>query len=245
MTEVIADVDRLAMRGRPEGTPIMHQRWEKLLFMHWPISLDELRPHIPARLDIDTYNNQAWIGITPFTISQLNVTPIPPIPGLSSFHELNVRTYVHCDGIPGVWFLTLEASKLIPALAARMYFSLAYRKASMSYRRYGELLSFRSYRENDPPADFKAKWKPGVTLREPHIDSLAFFLTERYCLFSEHEGKICYSRIYHVPWILRDVEGLVYSSTMHSALGLPEPTALPVLHFAERQEVDIWAPQEL
>src|SRR5438093_2627949 len=101
-------LDRLAMRARPEGTPVMHQRWENLVFLHWPLAPDLVRPLIPMELEIDTFQDEAWIGITPFSFTNVHLTAIPPIPGLNSFQEINVRTYVHYHGIPGIWFFSLD-----------------------------------------------------------------------------------------------------------------------------------------
>src|SRR5687767_11115562 len=113
-------LDRLAMRARPEGSPVMHQNWENLLFLHWPIDPVAIRPLIPEGLEIDTFDGKAWIGITPFALTGLRVLSMPPIPGLDLFIELNVRTYVQYKGVPGIWFFSLDVSKLIPVLAARM-----------------------------------------------------------------------------------------------------------------------------
>src|SRR5438477_9573339 len=112
-------LDRLAMRARPPGSPIMEQRWEELLFLHWPIEQSTIRSLVPSALEIDTFDQSAWIGITPFRLSGLRVHPMPAIPGTDSFNEVNVRTYVHYDGKPGIYFMSLDASALLPALAAR------------------------------------------------------------------------------------------------------------------------------
>jgi len=56
------EADRLAMRERPGGQPIMHQDWGKLLFIHWRIDEKLLRPLIPASLQIDTHHGSAWIA---------------------------------------------------------------------------------------------------------------------------------------------------------------------------------------
>ena len=103
----LTDLDRLAVRERPQGQPLMHQTWGKLLFMHWRIDAKLLRPFIPEPLQIDECDGLAWIAIVPFTMWDIRAFPpfIPPIPGLSSAHELNVRTYVHHDRVPGVLFL--------------------------------------------------------------------------------------------------------------------------------------------
>ena len=88
----------------------MHQTWGKLLFMHWPIDEKALRPLIPAEISIDTFDGSAWIGVVPFTMWGIRASFLPAIPGTSAFHELNVRAYVHSQGVPGVWFFSLDAA---------------------------------------------------------------------------------------------------------------------------------------
>src|SRR5436190_9933780 len=108
--ETRAGLDRLAMRGRPPGKAVMEQNWENLLFLHWPVDPGLIRERIPEPLKLDLFEDQAWIGVTPFRVSGLHLMSLPPIPGLDSFNEINVRTYVHYQGKPGVWFFSLDAS---------------------------------------------------------------------------------------------------------------------------------------
>src|SRR5918998_4800797 len=98
------NIDRLSIRERPDGLYIMRQTWGKLLFMHWRLPAETLRAHVPAELEIDTFDGEAWIAVTPFTIWGMRLSFLPPVPGLSEMHELNVRTYVHYKGVPGVLF---------------------------------------------------------------------------------------------------------------------------------------------
>jgi uncharacterized protein len=95
--------DRLAIRTRPPGSPLMQQNWEELLFLHWPMQPSLIQALLPERLTLDTFDGKAWIGVTPFTLTGLRPVGLPAIPGLSSFHELNVRTYVQYEGVPGLW----------------------------------------------------------------------------------------------------------------------------------------------
>ena len=230
------------MRGRPEGTPVMHQTWKNLLFMHWGFPPEEIRPLIPAELELDTFDDKAWIGVTPFAIGNLHLHSLPPIPGLSSFHELNVRTYVHHDGIPGIWFFSLDASKLIPAMAARALFMLPYHDAEVTFHESAGEFNFDLARNGSPAAHFRANWSAGVRLRDPDVDSLAFFLVERYCYFALRDETLYMTRIYHHPWILEEATVSSHTSTMIGALGIPEPATRPLAHFSRAQNVDIWAP---
>lgn len=230
------------MRARPEGSPIMHQTWLNLLFLHWPVDPALLRPLIPSRLEIDTHDGKAWIGVTPFAMSNIHLVNLPPVPGLDSLLELNVRTYVHHDGKPGVWFFSLDASKLLPAIAARIVFMLPYYRASMEFNLGSNGFQFRSQRTVGPTANFSARWKTGIQLRDPDRDSLAFFLVERYALFAGSDETLMMSRIYHHPWILEEVTEVELASSMLSALNLPESIDEPLAHFSRSLEVEIWEP---
>jgi uncharacterized protein len=235
-------LDRLVPRCKPPGEPIMHQKWENLLFLHWPIEPALLRPLIPEPLEIDTFEGQAWVGITPFALNNLHLTHLPPVPGLSAFSELNVRTYVHHRDFPGIWFFSLDASKLIPALAARVFFMLPYFKAEIAFAQTSGKYQFGLRRPGPPEASFEASWRAGFRLRDPDVDSLAFFLVERYCYFASAPEGLYQTRIYHHPWILEEAFVGSYSSNMLAPLGLAEPTIAPLAHFSPSLGVDIWAP---
>jgi uncharacterized protein YqjF (DUF2071 family) len=245
MKEQLGDLDRLAVRERPDGQPIMHQDWGKLLFMHWRISEESLRPLIPERLQIDKFDGSAWIAVTPFTMWDIRAFPpyLPPVPGLSSMHELNVRTYVHLDGVPGVWFFSLDANSSVAVMTARAFFHLPYFNAEMELEEKGESILYSSSRAahgDAPRAEFDATWEIGETLPFTHPGSLEFFLTERYCLYSAHKEKLYRCRIYHQPWPLQKAELSTLNSTMIESHGLPSPKDEPLLHYAEEISVDIW-----
>lgn len=235
-------LDRLAMRARPPGSPIMEQNWNKFLFLHWPVEEHLIRPLVPAALELDTFDNSAWIGITPFDLSGLRLYPMPPIPGVSAFEEINVRTYVHHRGRAGLYFFSLDASKLLPALAARVFYQLPYYAADIEYSDSNGEYLFDSKRSLSPSTRFQARWKRGVRLRAPDTESLAFFLVERYCFFTETAGVVSMTRAYHSPWILEEAVLHSWDSTMLKALGLPESTNPPLTHFSEGVNVKVWPP---
>jgi uncharacterized protein len=240
---MIDDVDRVAVRTRPSGWPIMYQSWGKLLFLHWSLPAEALRPLIPDPLVIDTFDGAAWIGITPFT--KWGVRPVfsPPLPFLSESHELNVRTYVHLDGVPGIWFFSLDASNPVAALGARLTFHLPYFYARMSLQRRDRTLRFAS-RRNRPhaaPAEFKAVWTVGNRLPQVEPGSLQFFLTERYALYSARGAALYRARIFHRPWPLHEAHLLSFQSTMLGSQGLPTLGDAPLLHQqGEPLRVRVW-----
>lgn len=233
---------RLAMRERPEGIAVGQMNWGKLLFMHWPIEAKALRPLIPKRLTIDTFDGTAWIGVVPFTMWGVRPSFIPPVPGLSEFHELNVRTYVHLDGVPGVWFHSLDAASQLAVWGARTFFHLPYFNAEMHLKQEGDTIIYASERTEDdaPPARFQATWKIGAPLPASEPGSLEFFLTERYCLYAAEDEKIYRLRIHHPPWPLQRAKLSSYASTMIESHNLPTPEGEPLLHYAEALHVEAW-----
>lgn len=230
------------IRSRPDGLPIMHQNWGKLLFMHWPIDEKLLRPLIPAGLNIDTFDGSAWIGVIPFTMWGIRASFLPPIPGTSTFHELNVRTYVTLNGIPGVWFFSLDAANRLAVWAARKFYNLPYFNAQMSVDQTGKTIHYSSTRQDarGAPAELKTTWAIGECLPRSLAGSIEFFLTERYCLYSERDGELYRARIHHQPWPLQEAELTSFTSTMIESHGLPTPQGDPLLHYCEEISVDIW-----
>ena len=242
MNTSLTDVDRVAIRHRPDGQPIMHQKWGKLLFMHWRIDARVLRPLIPVGLEIDTFDGSAWIAVTPFTMWDIRAFPpfVPPVPGFSSLHELNVRTYVYFDRVPGVWFFSLDCNSAAAVFAARALFFLPYYHAEIKIEEHAKKIDYALTRTEDPPARLQASWRIGETLPYSQPGSLEFFLTERYCLYSEHKGELYRARIHHQPWPLQKATLTSLSSTMIESLGLPTPQGDPLLHYADEISVDIW-----
>jgi uncharacterized protein YqjF (DUF2071 family) len=248
-SDAITDIARLSMRQRPDGLPIMHQNWGKLLFMHWRVDAKVLRPLIPEALEIDLFDGSAWIGLVPFTMWGIRASCLPPLPGASAFHELNVRTYVHHQGVPSVLFLSLDAANKLAVWGARKFYHLPYFNAQMSLEQTGNTIRYSSSRSDrrGAPAEFQATWNIDGTIagKMPALPaslpgSLEFFLTERYCLDTEHKGKLYRARIHHQPWPLQPAELVSLRTTMIESHGLPTPAGNPLLHYCEELSVQIW-----
>lgn len=220
----------------------MRQKWGKLLFMHWRIDEQLLRPLIPEALTIDTFDGSAWIGVVPFTMWGIRASFLPPLPGAGAFHELNVRTYVYHRGVPSVWFLSLDAANRLAVWGARKFYHLPYFNARMSLDQTGNTIRYSSSRRDrrGAPAELQATWTIGEPLPRSAPSSLESFLTERYCLDTEHKGKLYRARIHHQPWPLQKAELATLNSTMIASHGLPTPPGDPLLHYAEKISVEIW-----
>jgi uncharacterized protein YqjF (DUF2071 family) len=225
----------------------MAQSWYDLLFAHWPVDAAMLRPHIPAKLEIDTFDGRAWLGIVPFSMTGVRLRWTPPLPWLSAFPELNVRTYVTAQRKPGVWFFSLDAASALAVAAARLSFHLPYFRARMKCREAGwiEYQSHRSHK-GAPQAEFQARYRGAGESFEPPRGTLAHFLTERYCLYSAVSPQRIYrGEIHHPPWRLQSGEALLTRNSMAEAASLRVPAELPLLHFAKRQDMVAWAPRRI
>jgi uncharacterized protein YqjF (DUF2071 family) len=241
-------IDRLAIRRRPSGLPIMHQTWDKLLFLHWPIPAEQLRPLIPARLQIDTWEGTAWIAITPLVVRGLRPPLLPALLLASRTLEINVRTYVHLNGVPGVWFFSLDAANPLAVWGARIGFSLPYFRASMRKKEQAGSLEYFSRRTHvgAPPAVLSVAWTRGEPMPERQPETRDFFLIERYCLYAASGDRLYRARIHHRPWPLCAAQLLRLESTMIESHGLPTPGNSPLLHAqAEPLHVEVWPPKRV
>src|SRR2546430_17418445 len=126
----------------PRAPWVMAQTWEDLVFLHWPMDPDDLRARLPRGLSLDTYRGDAWVSITPFVVTGLRPRGSPAVPGLSSFAETNVRTYVTRDGKPGVWFFSLDASSRLAVTAAQALDHLPYHRAEVTDERTAERIPY-------------------------------------------------------------------------------------------------------
>ncbi|MBC6697697.1 YqjF family protein [Hymenobacter puniceus] len=228
---------------------LMRQRWSNLLFAHWPVPPELLRPYLPARLEVDTFAGQAWLGVVPFTMSDIRPLGLPAVPGLSALHELNVRTYATLDGVPGVWFLSLDATQPLGVWAARTLFHLPYLHARISLTEKAGMLRAVAERTHRgaAPATFAATWKPGAVLPQAELGTLAYFLTERYCLYTagpnlmqDVQGSSLWrGRLFHEPWTLRAATLHEWDSTLVESHGLPTPLGPPLLYATDPLDVQV------
>lgn len=228
----------------PSGSWVMTQTWHNLLFAHWPAPVEVLRQRIPSALEIDTFEGQAWIGVVPFGMSRVYPRYTFPVPGLSYFLELNVRTYVRLGDKPGVWFFSLDAANPIAVALARAWYRLPYFNARMTLQEKSGWLDYHSLRNHRraPPAEFKGRYRPAGEAYESQRGTLESWLTERYCLYTVGaRGEVYRGEIHHVPWPLHKAEAEIEVNTMAAPHGITLPDTPPLLHFVRSLETVEWA----
>jgi uncharacterized protein YqjF (DUF2071 family) len=217
----------------------MKQIWHDLLFAHWPVPVASLRPLVPAQLELDTFGGECWVGVVPFRMSGIRGRGLPALPGLSSFPELNVRTYVTHGQKRGVYFFSLDAANRTAVWAARTSYHLPYFHAAMTSSEDNETIHYSS-RRYGAAAEFRGAYRPNSGPKPSVNGSLEHFLTERYCLYTTHRGLVYRGEIHHPPWPLQSAEAEMEVNTVATADAISLPDTAPSLLFARRLEVLIW-----
>jgi uncharacterized protein len=224
----------------------MRQRWEDLLFAHWPMPIGALRPLVPEPLVVEEHGGTAWIGITPFRITRSRLRMLPPIPGADRFLEVNLRTYVRFGDRPGVFFFSLDVSSRLVVLGARVGYRLPYFSATMDAgRRSDGGLAFRSRRAGGG-AELRVRYGPHGSPFRPEPGTIEHFLTERYALYAVlRSGRVLRGDIHHLPWVLRPAGVDVEHNNLAAAVGIDLPHRPELVHYASRQDTLIWPPTAL
>jgi uncharacterized protein YqjF (DUF2071 family) len=217
----------------------MAQTWHDLLFVHWPIETQALRPLVPQPLPLDKFQGRCWIGVVPFWMSNIHARGLPPLPGLSRFPELNVRTYVTLGGKPGVYFFSLDAANLAAVWAARTFYRLPYFHARMSSDISNDWIAYNSERR-DAQAEFRGRYRPANAVQLSLPGTLEHWLTERYCFYTVAGTEVFRAEIHHQPWPLQNAEVEIETNTVAAAAGIPTLAGDPLLHFSRKLEVIVW-----
>jgi uncharacterized protein YqjF (DUF2071 family) len=217
----------------------MAQTWERLLFAHWRCDPEVVAPLLPAGLELDVRDGEAWIGVTPFCCDGLRLRGLPPVPGVSSFIELNVRTYVTHGTKPGIWFFSLDASSAFAVGGARLSYRLPYHRARMDFSERDGWSSLTSERTSEPDRRFAGRWRGEGPLFRSEAGSLEEFLVERYCLYAaDRAGQLHRAEIHHEPWSIQLGEAEVEDVAV-----VPPELELegePLFHVAARQDTLVW-----
>jgi uncharacterized protein YqjF (DUF2071 family) len=239
-------------RPLPPGRWAVTQRWNDLLFAHWPVPSATLAKLLPEWLEPDTYQGSAWLGVVPFWLDRIRIRGVPPLPGFRSFPDLNLRTYVRdqSTGTPGVYSFSFDASNIFAIAMARVLFHLPYYWANMRFEQRSEReFAFSSCRRfTDGKIIFNARYRglgPTRKTAEHSPGSFEYFFSERSCLFSANRaGQPIRAHLHHVPWPLEEAEAEIQRNDLAASIGIDLPDSEPVLHYSRRLAVYVW-PAEL
>jgi uncharacterized protein YqjF (DUF2071 family) len=230
----------------------MTQRWNDLLFAHWPISVSMMEALLPEWLEADSYQGSAWLGAVPFWLDRIKIRGVPALPGLRNFPDLNFRTYVRdrFTRTPGIYCFSVDSSNLLTVAMAHAVYHLPYKLAEMRLepRSEREFAFYSRRRFARPEVIFKARYRglgPTRKTAEMPPGSFEYFFSERNCVFSTNRGgQPIRANLHHVSWPLEDAEAEIERNDLATAVGIELPKMEPVLHYSRRLAVYVW-PAEL
>jgi len=217
----------------------LEMAWRHLLFENWPVAPDLVDAHLPPSLSADRHDGRAWLSVVPFTNAAVRPKGLPRAVGVR-LPEVNVRTYVTHDGVPGVYFFSLDAQGLASVVGARLSFHLPYYYARASLDVADGRAAFTSRRRHPGarPARYEAAYWPTGEPFDAREDSLAAFLVERYRFYTESpDGTLRYTEVSHDPWTLYPAEATVECDTLLRADGFRRPETEPVYYYSPGLDV--------
>ncbi len=226
----------------------MHQSWLRLTMLHWRYPPEAVRQLIPQPLTVDTFDGSAWVGLIPFLMHRIHPPGLPALPWLATFPETNVRTYVRGpDDRPGVYFLSLDISRLAPVLVARATYRLPYMWAQMRLEGTRGAVRYRGRRRWPGPAGAgsRVEVRPGEAIRPDDVGSLDHFLTARWGLYAARRRGMAWAPVEHPPWPLRRATLIELEENLVAAAGLTPPSGPPLVHYSPGVTVRIGAPRRL
>lgn len=223
----------------------MRPIWRHLLFLHWEFEPEVVQRLLPEGLEVDTFEGRAYVGLVPFAMGQVRPHFLPNLGRFGrwyeEFPELNVRTYVRHNGVPGVWFFSLDAASTPAVLAARAWFGLPYFRARMNFwRGLDGAFRYRSKRLwPKPSANCSLQYRLGNEIGNAPPNSLEEFLVERYLLYSLKNGHWYGGRVSHTPYPLQHATVEILREDCLEAAGFSRPDAAPHVLYSAGVDVEV------
>lgn len=217
----------------PIRRPAVIQRWDDLTFLHWRYPPEAVRQILPSGLEVDAFDGSAWVALVPFRMVGVRPPWVPQLGRLTTFPETNVRTYVMGpDGVPGVWFMSLDITRLLGVALARILFHVPYCWSRMSIDERSESISYSAQRRTPGPKGTAshAVVQPGEPI--PQSD-LTRFLTNRWRAYARLGEGLAYAAVAHEPWPLRSATVQELTDDLVAAAGMKSPESPPLVHFSD------------
>ena len=189
-----------------EGQPLVFVDWERVLFLHFAMAAEDLRPHVPTPLELELHQGMACVSLVCLTMRRFRPSSYRSVAcllrPLREERFLNLRTYVRHRDEPGAFFFHGWLSKPVPTALPSGLFGLPYAFGSLRYDHVLDNQSLRgqvtdsagrtlAYRTTTTGGDRFAPCAPG---------SLASFAMERYTGFFTRSGQLRAFRIWHPRW---------------------------------------------
>lgn len=211
------------------------QEWRDILFMHWPVPYEILKPYVPAPFKLETYNRQAWVSVILLQAKNSRLRGMPTMMSYPSFLQMNVRTYINFDGEPGIYFFSVDANHKLTVTTAKGLLKLPYELAEMEMKRDKDHIMFKSKRKkvNQIVPSITANYRPSLQRIAHQRGTLSHWLTERYCFWLINGKRVMKGPLSHLPWELYDVTLDLNMTDMIPFLSDRYKQENPLVHYAK------------
>lgn len=226
-------------RALPDRLPwMMKQTWGDILFLHYPVKKEMIEILLPPKLQLDTFEGQAWITIVPYVIKSIGVRGLPFIPLGRGIPGINVRTYVKMGEKPGIYFLKLAIPQKFAAKMAKYLFHLPYIPMELSFKKTEKMFQFES-KTNPFPFTCQYRVLPISSLTKK--GTLEEWLLERYCFYTTNtKGKVFRCDIIHEPWSIHNVELENMKNDLLSTFHIQSESTQPLVQYSKDANVRLW-----
>jgi|tagenome__1003787_1003787.scaffolds.fasta_scaffold20272159_2 uncharacterized protein YqjF (DUF2071 family) len=194
--------------------PFLFAKWERVLFLHFLISPEILRAHVPPAFELDLFEGHACISVVAVTMRDFRPCKFDPLAlpfrCIREQRFLNFRTYVRWNREPGAFFLHGWLSQPAPVPLPSNILGLPYSFASSNYdHRYESGKISGIIRNGIHQFVYRGTLPSDATWQAAQPGSLAEFVMERYSGFF-HRGKRDYVfRASHPLWLQQTVEASI------------------------------------
>jgi uncharacterized protein YqjF (DUF2071 family) len=186
------------------GAVFLTAEWKKLAMANYPIDAEALRPFLPARTELDTWEGDAYVSLVGFQFNKVRVRG-RRIPFHTHFPEVNLRFYVRYKA-DGQWKRgVVFVRELVPlpavAFLANTIFHERYIAIPMRFVEAADGAVLRAgYHWR-----FKGRWN-GLSLKADSIArplvaaSQEEFITEHFWGYSAHGEHTVEYQVEHPRW---------------------------------------------
>jgi uncharacterized protein len=192
-------------RAFTSGSALFRADWTDVLFIHFRVNREALRTVVPAELQIDTHDGQAYISLVAFTQRRLR----PVVGGrlaallaapLAEHPFLNLRAYVRRGSDCGIFFLAEWIPNRLAVFVGPRTYGLPYRVGTLRHRCDLERGVFDArVTSRDGRLVASADFDPR-SLAPAKLGTLDAFLLERYVAFTRRGAVIRRFAVEHERW---------------------------------------------
>lgn len=218
--------------------PFLTASWSNLFLATYAVPPELLEPRLPAGLELDLRDGQAFASLVAFQFIDTRVFGVP-WPGCRDFAELNLRIYVRAGADRGVMFIREFVPRRLVTWVARLIYNEPYRTAPLT-----AIL-------REAPGSIRAEYRLRyggrehlleVTGRTPSLRPAEssvehFFKEHRWGFGKTRRGEGCRYEVTHPVWDIYPIQtfrvdldwGLVYGPEWKFLNGAtPDSTAFVV-----------------